>query len=392
MSRPPKNLIGEWDNPWNVELGYSGVLFKIRILQINLNGNKSRDSWTRLFAGRSDRTFRVARFPSSLPILVNNCLQQKSEINFSMSMSRVACRHNHSLKIVPYFHFRRRAGPRGEQGPLSHQLNGSQLFQPCQPSALSWFEQLVLIGGNLRTAGYSLFFDPLNNPTLGSEVTVDCVTYLLFKLVYFLLSTLSVSAGCSILSLVTILFTLIELILLFCGLPFLGLSSTNWPSADDAINKKENKQKSPPLHRELINMVHSESLFDYCPQFLFVVFCCLRNFLRARISFFFYANFSQCGPLNVTLPRCLPFITRKTLSRAINCYTHTTHIKTHGLWFLFRSLFFIFYSVSTLTAECELIHLSRDPLHSLSASVTHGKHAVLRDSLNPSVSSQLFAN
>lgn len=109
---------------------------------------------------------------------------------------------------------------------------------------------------------YSLFFDPVYNP---SEVTVDCVTYLLFKLEYFLFkTTLSLSAGgCSMLSLDTILFTLIELILLFCW-PFwlAAISSTNWPSTDETtVKKRDNKQKSPPERRELTNMIHGRNFF-----------------------------------------------------------------------------------------------------------------------------------
>jgi hypothetical protein len=61
------------------------------------------------------------------------------------------------------------------------------------------------------------------------------------------------------------LFTLIEFTLLFVA-PFLLLalaSSSSWPLTDArAINKKQNKQKSPPLYRELINMIHKQGMKD----------------------------------------------------------------------------------------------------------------------------------
>lgn len=116
---------------------------------------------------------------------------------------------------------------------------------------------------------YSLFFDPGYNPTVGgSDVTVDGVTYLLFTLEYFLNSILSVSLGCSMLSLGTILFALIEFILLLCW-----SASFGWPSTvEAAINKNENKQKSPPRHRELVNMIRLDNLLLFLLFFTFVDF------------------------------------------------------------------------------------------------------------------------
>lgn len=133
--------------------------------------------------------------------------------------------------------------------------------------------QLKLIGGNfefqfLISFVYSLFFVPVYNPRLGSDVTDDCVTYLLFRLEYlFLNPTFSLSlAGCSMLSLVTILFILIELILLL-GWVAAALSS-DWPFTATTTNRNDNKQKSPHLHRELINMVRSWTV-DFFLQFFF---------------------------------------------------------------------------------------------------------------------------
>lgn len=163
--------------------------------------------------------------------------------------------------------------------------SSSQLFQRFRVTAIdvNWCQ--FAFGSVLLYFLYSLFFGPVYNPTVGPVVDVvtdDCRSYLLFKFVYFLLNTtLSVSAGCSPLSLDTILFTLIELTLLFCW-PFLlaALSSTNWPSTGEmAMNKRENKQKSPPLQRELINMIQCRSV---C--LLFAIFFIDSPRCTARVS------------------------------------------------------------------------------------------------------------
>lgn len=117
----------------------------------------------------------------------------------------------------------------------------------------------------LLSVMYSLFFGPMNNPTLGPDVTGDWVTYLLLRLVCLVLKTtvsgLASEAG-SLLSLDTTLFILIELILLCWPFLLVAFSSNNWPSTDNmTIKKRDNKQKSPLLDRELINMIHVKYRF-----------------------------------------------------------------------------------------------------------------------------------
>lgn len=202
---------------------------------------------------------------------------------------------------------------------------------------------------------YSLFLGPMYNPTRGPEVTVDCVTYLLFRFEYFLLNnTLSLSAGCSMLSLVTILFTLIELILLFCW-PFL-LALSSWPSTDETtINKKDNKQKSPLLRRELINMIHVKYLLMLLLQFSqkhFSKYC--------KLSFAFRFKSFKHDVFYVG-PRRLKFLaSRYSLlcsKRTINCYTNTHRMCTTSQrckmehQTLISFLFFPPHFVSTLTVN-----------------------------------------